>query len=109
MVGMFMIGRPFPVMRDFLVYAASAGSPLYGAGVMAVQGLGQIAVMALLFLALAYGTGRRMSAWLSSVPGRGSLVTGLSLVAGGTFFIFYWGLAFAYGIGRWGFKLGWYS
>jgi hypothetical protein len=109
MVGMFMIGRPFPVMRDFLIYAASANNPLYGAGVMAVQGLGQITVMVLVFLALAYGTGRRLPAWIARAPERASLLTGLSLIAGGTFFVFYWGLAFAYGVGRWGFRLGWYS
>lgn len=109
MVGAFAIGRPFPVMHAFLIYAATAGSPFYGASVMIVQGLGQIAVMVLLFLALVYGLGRRLSAWMARRPERAALISGLSLVAGGTFFIFYWGLAFAYGIGRWGFRLGIYS
>src|SRR5204862_7609541 len=108
-VGAFMIGRPFPVMRDFLVYAASANSPLYGAAVMVVQGLGQIALMALLFIALTYGTGQRLSRWASGRPEAVALVSGVSLVAGGAFFVFYWGLAFVFGIGRWGFRLGWYS
>ncbi len=49
-VGFFAIGRPFPVFRDFLTYAAESRNPLYGAAVMAVQGLGQIAVMVALFL-----------------------------------------------------------
>jgi sulfite exporter TauE/SafE len=109
MVGAFMIGRPFPVMRDFLVYAASAGSPLYGAAVMIVQGLGQIALMVMLFVAITYGTGQRLPRWASGRPEAMALVSGVSLVGGGTFFVFYWGLAFAYGIGRWGFRLGWYS
>lgn len=109
MVGAFLIGRPFPVMRNFLIYAASAASPLYGAGVMIVVGLGQIALMVLLFLALVYGSGHRLTTWAAARPPRVALVSGLSLVAGGTFFIFYWGLAFAYGLGRWGFRLGWYS
>jgi len=109
LVGAFMIGRPFPVMRSFLVYAATAGSPWYGAGVMIVQGFGQIALMVVLFVALVYAAGHRLSAWASARPQRVSLVSGLSLIAGGTFFVFYWGLAFAYGIGRWGFRLGWYS
>ena len=109
MVGAFMIGRPFPVMRDFLVYAAAAGSPLYGAGVMVVQGLGQIALMVVLFVALVYGTGQRLSRWASQRPEGAALVSGISLIAGGAFFVFYWGLAFTYGIGRWGFRLGWYS
>jgi sulfite exporter TauE/SafE len=109
MVGTFMVGRPYPVMRDFLTYAAAAGSPLYGAAVMVVQGLGQIAVMVLLFLALVYGTGGRVARWGARHPQRVALTSGLALVAGGTFFVFYWGLAFTYGLGRWGFRLGWYS
>lgn len=109
MVGAFMVGRPFPVMHDFLVYAAAAGSPLYGAGVMIVQGLGQIVLMVLLFLAIVYGGGQRLLRWAATQPERMALISGLSLVAGGAFFVFYWGLAFAYGIGRWGFRLGWYS
>jgi hypothetical protein len=96
-------------MHDFLTYAATAQSPLYGAGVMAVQGLGQIALMVLLFLTLTYGGGGGLSRWASARPDRVAIVSGLSLVAGGAFFVFYWGLAFAYGIGRWGFRLGWYS
>ena len=109
MVGAFLIGRPFPVMRDFLIYAAASNSPIYGAAVMVVAGLGQIALMVLLFLAVVYGAGAHLSRWVSARPGRASLVSGLSLLSGGSFFVFYWGLAFAYGIGRWGFRLGWYS
>jgi sulfite exporter TauE/SafE len=109
MVGAFLIGRPFPVMRAFLTYAAAANSPVYGAAVMTVVGLGQIALMVVLFLALVYGTGHRLERWMSARPSRAALVSGVSLVAGGTFFIFYWGLAFTYGLGRWGFRLGWYS
>ncbi len=109
MVGAFLIGRPFPVMRDFLIYAAASNSPLYGAAVMVVVGLGQIALMVLLFIAVVYGAGAHLSRWISARPDRAALMSGLSLLAGGSFFVFYWGLAFAYGIGRWGFRLGWYS
>ncbi len=109
MVGAFLIGRPFPVMRDFLTYAAASNSPIYGAAVMVVVGLGQIALMVLLFLAVVYGAGAHLSRWVSARPDRAALMSGLPLLAGGSFFVFYWGLAFAYGIGRWGFRLGWYS
>jgi sulfite exporter TauE/SafE len=108
LVGAFSIGRPFPVMRDFLTYAATAGSPAYGAAVMMVQGLGQIAVMVVLLLMLVYGFGRRLTAWATSRPHHVALVSAIALVAGGTFFIYYWGLARAFDIGRWGGKLGWY-
>jgi hypothetical protein len=108
LVGAFMIGRPYPVMRDFLTYAATANSPLYGTAVMAVQGIGQVTVMTLLFLALVYGAGRPLSRWAQRYPERMTLTSGLAMLVGGSFFLFYWGLAFTYGIGRWGFRLGWY-
>ncbi len=108
MVGFFAVGRPFPVFRDFLTYAANAQSPLYGATVMAVQGLGQIAVMVGLFLILVWAAGDRISRLASGDPGRVRAVSGSALLAGGSYFIFYWGLSFLLDIGRWGFKLGWY-
>lgn len=109
MVGTFAVGRPFPVMRDFLAYAAAAESPLYGASVMMVQGLGQIAVMAALFLVLMLGFGSALERWMAARPQQPALVSAMALIAGGTFFVFYWGLSVAFDIGRWGVKLGWYS
>jgi cytochrome c biogenesis protein CcdA len=108
LVGLFSVGRPFPVFREFLTYAAEAGSPLYGAAVMAIQGVGQILVMVALFALLVWFGGRKLLAWSRSNPAGPRLMSGLALVAGGAFFVFYWGLAFAFDIGRWGFKLGWY-
>lgn len=108
MVGLFAVGRPFPVFRDFLTYAASSGSPLYGAGAMVMQGLGQIAVMVLLFGLIFWLAGTRLAGWATEKPCQPTLVSGLALLMGGSFFVFYWGLAFAFDIGKWGFKLGWY-
>ena len=108
MVGAFSIGRPFPVMRDFLVYAATAHSPVYGAGVMMMQGLGQIALMVVLLLILVYGFGSALTRWVASHPEQVTLTSAMALIAGGTFFVYYWGLALNLDIGRWGFKLGLY-
>jgi sulfite exporter TauE/SafE len=108
LVGLVAVGRPFPVFREFLTYAASAESPLYGAGAMMVQGLDQIAVMALLFVAMVFLGGRRLARWAAQQPHQPYLLSGLALIGGGAFFVFYWGLAFVLDIGRWGFKLGWY-
>lgn len=109
LVGLFAVGRPFPVFREFLVYAASAQNPLYGAGVMMIQGLGQIAVMALLFFLMLWLGSDRLAKIANQKPYKFRMVSGLALVAGGTYFIYYWGLAFLFDIGRWGFKLGWYG
>lgn len=107
-VGLFAVGRPFPVFREFLTYAATAESPIYGASVMVVQDLGMIAVMVLLLLAMVYVLGDRLSAWIQRDPHGPRTLSGFALLAGGSYFVFYWGLAFAYGIGRWGFRLGIY-
>ncbi|MEX0599186.1 MAG: sulfite exporter TauE/SafE family protein [Rhodothermales bacterium] len=108
-VGLFAVGRPFPVFREFLSYAAGANNPLYGASVMMVQGLGQILVMVLLFVVMVALGGRRLMEWSAEAPHKPQLMSGLALLAGGAFFVFYWGLSFAMDIGRWGFKLGWYG
>lgn len=108
LVGCFAIGRPFPVFREFLVYAASAGSPLYGAGVMMIQGLGQIAVMALLFGLMIWLAGQKIGKAAREQPYKFQMVSSVALITGGMYFIYYWGLAFVFNIGQWGFKLGWY-
>lgn len=109
LVGLFTVGRPFPVFRQFLRYAAEAGSPLYGAGVMMVQGAGQVLLMIVLFAALVWGAGRHLTRWAQSRPHQPRLVSGLALLVGGTFFVYYWGLALTFDVGFWGYKLGWYA
>lgn len=109
MVGLFAVGRPYPVFREFLGYAAEAGNPLYGAGVMMVQGAGQIFLMILLFALLVWVAGRRLGGWAQRKPHQTRLVSGLALLLGGTFFIYYWGLSLTFDIGFWGYRLGWYA
>jgi hypothetical protein len=108
-VGFFAVGRPFPVFREFLTYAATAQSPAYGALVMAVQGLGQVAVAVVLFLLLVRGPLRPLRAWLVERPLRSALISALALATGGAFFVYYWGPSISFGLGRWGFRLGWYG
>ena len=108
LVGFFAVGRPFPVFREFLEYAATANSPLYGAGVMMVQGIGQIAVMALLFVVTLWLAGDQIRRASESKPHKFQMISSVALITGGMYFIYYWGFAFAFNIGQWGFKLGWY-
>ncbi len=107
-VGLFSVGRPFPVFRDFLTYAAASGNPLYTAFVMCLQGLGQIAVMVVLMLSIAFLFKNKLIRWMERHPHQPQLISAVALAAGGTYLIYYWGLAFMFDIGRWGFKLGWY-
>ena len=110
MIGAFAIGRPYPVFREFLLYAAQAQRPSYGAAVMALQGVGQVLVMVAAFLFILAVFGRRLASWVSSRPHQTALVSALALTAGGAYFVFYWGIARVWPwMGRWGFQLGWYS
>lgn len=89
LVGLSTVGRPFPVSRELLTYAATATSPLYGAAVMTVQGIGPIAVMAVIFLALVYGFGDRLTKWVSEKPEQPALVSAVALIGGGAYFVYY--------------------
>lgn len=108
LVGFFAIGRPFPVFRQFLQYAADSGNPLYGSAVMMIQGLGQIALMALLFYIVIKLARDKIIALAETKPYKFQMISSIALITGGAYFIYYWGLAFMFDIGGWGFKLGWY-
>jgi len=108
MVGAFAVGRPFPVFREFLLFTAQSQNPAYGAAVMALQGVGQVLVMAALFLLLVWLFGQQLAGWLAS-PLRSATVTAFSLIVGGAYFVTYWGVFRAWPmLGRWGFSLGLY-
>jgi hypothetical protein len=110
MIGAFAIGRPYPVFREFLLYTAQLQRPSYGAAVMALQGLGQVAVMVVAFLAILALVGTRLKHWAATKPAQPALVSAFALTAGGAYFLFYWGIARMWpALGRWGVQLGWYS
>jgi sulfite exporter TauE/SafE len=110
MIGAFAIGRPYPVFREFLLYTAQAQRPSYGAAVMALQGLGQVAVMVAAFLVILVLFKNRLRRWVETKPAQPGLVSAFALTAGGAYFLFYWGIARVWPwLGRWGFQLGWYS
>ena len=76
---------------------------------MIIHGIGQITILLLLFFILVYFFGGRMMEWANQTPNKPRMLTALALLGGGAYFIFYWGIAFIYDVGRWGFKLGWYG
>lgn len=105
-VGLFAVGRPFPIFRELLLYAANAESGLYGAGVMVIQDLGMIAVMVILLLAMVHFLGDRLQSWVQNKPHSPRMVSAFALLAGGAYFVFYWGIGRVFDIGYWGYKLG---
>jgi hypothetical protein len=103
LVGAFLIGRPFPMFRRMFAHAVEMGDPLYGAFVFGLQMLGNLLVMAVLFLLLVHGTQGRFERWVHATPNRPHSVAAASLLFAGTFLITYWGMRVPsrFGIGWW--------
>jgi hypothetical protein len=100
-VGSFSIGRPYPLFHTLFQYAASSGNILFSALLLALQGICNIAIMAMLFLLLMVSTGGRFSRWMQDHPFGARAITAFSVIGGGAFFIAYWGLRLpaTFGIG----------
>jgi len=100
-VGFFTVGRPFPLFRKLFVYSAGTGNIALSAALVALQGLCNIAVMALIFVLLTRGPGGRVAQWLQEKPARARMLTAISMLGAGTFLIIYWGVRVpsAFGIG----------
>ncbi|WP_410643036.1 hypothetical protein [Amycolatopsis sp. lyj-346] len=90
LIGGFLIGRPYPLFRIMFRDAAEQHNVFYGAAAFALQSLGNIVVMVVLFLVLTYATGGRVQRWLAAEPARIATVTGVALLVGGTFTLLYW-------------------
>ncbi|MFC0865971.1 hypothetical protein ACFHYQ_27095 [Sphaerimonospora cavernae] len=90
LIGGFLIGRPFPLFRQMFRSAAESGNPLYGAAAFALQSLGNIVVMAVLFLALTHLAGGRLRNWLAARPARIAVLTATALIVAGVFTFLYW-------------------
>jgi MFS family permease len=100
LIGGFLIGRPYPLFHNLFHHAAQTHNPFYGALAFALQSLGNIVVMGLLFLLLSYGTGGRVPRWLGAKPGRIATVTASAFLVAGAFTLAYWELRI---LGRFGY------
>jgi hypothetical protein len=90
LVGVFLVGRPYPPFRHLYAYAASTGDSLLGFATFALQSLGNVVGVVLLYaLVLAVSRGR-VTAWMNRVPGRAARVAAASFVVVGAFLIVYW-------------------
>jgi hypothetical protein len=92
LLGGFLIGRPYPLFHELFQSAATSHDPFYGAAAFALQSLGNIIVMSLLFLLLTFATGRRVRSWLAAAPTRVSTLTAISFLVAGFFSFAYWDL-----------------
>ncbi|MBG0566701.1 hypothetical protein [Actinoplanes aureus] len=90
LVGAFLIGRPYPLFHKLFQWAADNGNPLYGAGAFVLQSLGNIAIVAVLFVLIVLVTRGGVIRWLAAQPARTIAVTGSLLLALGVFTLVYW-------------------
>jgi len=90
LVGAFLIGRPYPMFVKLFGWAAETGNPLYGAATFALQSLGNILLVSLLFAILVLGTRGRFLRWLAGNPRRTAMITGALLLGLGVFTVVYW-------------------
>jgi hypothetical protein len=90
LVGAFLIGRPYPMFVTLFTWAAETGNPLYGAATFALQSIGNILLVTVLFVVLVLGTGGRFLRWLTENPRRMALVSGTLLLGLGVFTVVYW-------------------
>lgn len=101
LIGAFLVGRPFGLFFKLFRYAADRSDPLYGAAVFALQSLGNVVVLAVVFVVLVVAGGGRLVRWLEHDPGRVARLTGAALLMAGAFTFVYWVVrvpaAFGYG------------
>src|SRR3989449_2291146 len=103
LIGAFLIGRPFALFVKIFEYAAATHNPALGAFVFVLQSLGNIALLALIFLLIAMVGRGRLLRWLAARPDRLARFNAVALLAAGTFLIAYWcvRLPAVFGIGWW--------
>jgi hypothetical protein len=90
LIGGFLIGRPFPLFHKMFAYAAEHHNPVYGASIFVLQSLGNMLIMALLFLVLTLLGRGWLVRWMTARPGRTARVTAAMLLTVGVFTVVYW-------------------
>lgn len=86
----FLIGRPFALFRQMFRDAAESGNPLYGAAAFTLQSIGNIVIMAVLFLLLTWLAGSRLHRWFAARPSRLAVLTAVAFLVAGAFTFLYW-------------------
>ena len=89
LVGGFLIGRPFPMFNKLFHWAVDTGNPVNGALAFALQSLGNVVLVTVLFTVLVLASRGRFLDWMRR-GNRAAVITGTLLVALGVFTVVYW-------------------
>lgn len=103
LIGAFLIGRPFPPFRNLFAYAAETRDPLLGFVTFALQSIGNVLGVVLLFVLLTAVTRGGFQRWLHARPGRHARFAAGAFLLVGAFLVVYWGVK----LGHWAGLFGW--
>lgn len=92
LLGLLVVGRPYPMFREVLADAARSGNILQGSLLMVLVVLGNIALLSVLFLGLVALAGPALQQVTERRPRLILTVGGAVLLALAVFSIAYWGL-----------------
>ncbi|MEV6926537.1 hypothetical protein AB0M46_18835 [Dactylosporangium sp. NPDC051485] len=90
LVGGFLVGRPYPLFNKLFHWAADTHNPLYGAAAFALQSLGNITLVVVVYLLINLVTRGRLVTAVARNPRRVALISGALLIALGVFSVVYW-------------------
>jgi hypothetical protein len=90
LVAGFLIGRPYPLFNKLFHWAVDTGNPVYGAAAFVLQSVGNIAIVAALFVLTVVITRGGLLRFLSARPTRTLSITGALLLSLGVFTVVYW-------------------
>ncbi|MBO0611223.1 hypothetical protein [Myceligenerans salitolerans] len=92
LLGLLVVGRPFPMFREVLADAVSSGNVVVAATLMVLVALGNLALVALLFLGVVAAAGPAIRRISVARPRLLPTIGGWVLLALGTFSVAYWGV-----------------
>lgn len=96
LIGAFLIGRPFPPFRHLFEYAAASHNPLLGFGTFALQSIGNVLGVVLIFVLLTVVTRGGFQRWIHAKPGRHVRFAAGTFLLVGMFFVVYWAVKLGY-------------
>lgn len=91
MLGLLLVGRPFPMFRDVLENAAASGSVIQSGLLMMLVVIGNMMLLSIVFLTLMFVAGPALQRLSSRRPRLILAISGALLLAMGVFSLAYWG------------------
>lgn len=92
LLGLLVVGRPYPMFREVLADAVATGNVVSAAALLMLVALGNLALVAVLFLGVIAAAGPAIRRLSLARPQLLPTVGGLLLLALGAFSVAYWGV-----------------